>query len=87
MLRFVVRRLLLLVPILLGLSILVFVWIRALPGSPPQALLGERATPAAVEQIQPPVRPRQADLRAVLAYLEARPCTATSARARSRRGR
>ena len=45
MLRFVVRRLLLLVPILLGLSILVFLWIRALPGSPAKALLGERATP------------------------------------------
>jgi peptide/nickel transport system permease protein len=44
MLRFVVRRLLLLVPILLGLSILVFVWIRALPGSPATTLLGERAT-------------------------------------------
>ncbi|MGH3027451.1 MAG: ABC transporter permease, partial [Gaiellaceae bacterium] len=39
-----VRRLLLLVPILLGLSILVFLWIRALPGSPADALLGERAT-------------------------------------------
>ena len=45
MLRFVVRRLLLLVPILLGLSILVFLWIRALPGSPATTLLGERATP------------------------------------------
>jgi peptide/nickel transport system permease protein len=33
-----------LVPILLGLSILVFLWIRALPGSPADALLGERAT-------------------------------------------
>ena len=44
MLKFVVRRLLLLVPILLGLSILVFLWIRALPGSPADALLGERAT-------------------------------------------
>ena len=44
--RFVVRRLLLLVPILIGLSILVFVWVRALPGTPAQALLGERATPA-----------------------------------------
>ncbi len=44
MLRFVVRRLILLVPILLGLSILVFLWIRALPGSPATALLGERAT-------------------------------------------
>ncbi len=51
MLRFVVRRLLLLIPILLGLSILVFLWIRALPGSPAQALLGERATPEAVAAI------------------------------------
>ena len=51
MLRFVIRRLLLLVPILLGLSILVFIWIRALPGSPAQALLGERATPATIRQI------------------------------------
>ena len=51
MLRFVVRRLLLLIPILLGLSILVFVWIRALPGSPAQALLGERANPDTIRQI------------------------------------
>jgi peptide/nickel transport system permease protein len=52
MLRFVVRRLMLLVPILLGLSILVFVWIRALPGGPAQALLGERATAQSVEEIE-----------------------------------
>jgi len=52
MLRFVVRRLLLLVPILLGLSILVFLWIRALPGSPAIALLGERATPETIAQIE-----------------------------------
>jgi len=50
--RFVVRRLILLVPILLGLSILVFVWIRALPGGPAQALLGERATPQTVAAIE-----------------------------------
>ena len=50
MLRFVVRRLLLLVPILIGLSILVFVWIRALPGSPADSLLGERATPELVKE-------------------------------------
>ena len=50
MLRFTVRRLLLLVPILLGLSILVFVWIRALPGSPAEAILGERATEQAVAE-------------------------------------
>jgi peptide/nickel transport system permease protein len=52
MLRFVVRRLLLLVPILLGLSILVFLWIRALPGSPAISLLGERATPETIAQIE-----------------------------------
>src|SRR5919202_1117368 len=34
-----------LIPILLGLSILLFAWLRALPGGPAQAALGERATP------------------------------------------
>jgi peptide/nickel transport system permease protein len=52
MLRFVVRRLLLLVPILLGLSILVFLWVRALPGSPAEALLGERATEQSIEEVR-----------------------------------
>jgi peptide/nickel transport system permease protein len=52
MLRFVVRRLLLLIPILIGVSILVFFWIRALPGGPAAALLGERATPQAVAAIE-----------------------------------
>jgi peptide/nickel transport system permease protein len=51
MLRFVVRRLLLLVPILLGVSVLVFIWIHLLPGSPAQALLGERATPQSIAQL------------------------------------
>src|SRR6266566_3407874 len=49
MLRYLVRRLLLLVPILLGVSLLIFFWIRALPGSPAESLLGERATPALVQ--------------------------------------
>src|SRR6185312_9563462 len=52
MFKFIVRRLLLLVPILIGLSFLVFVWIRALPGGPAEALLGERATPEAIAQIE-----------------------------------
>ena len=52
MFKFVVRRLLLLVPVLIGLSILVFVWIRALPGGPAEALLGERADQESVEQIR-----------------------------------
>ena len=52
MLRFIARRLLLLVPILLGLSILVFLWIRALPAGPAQSLLGERATPETIRQVE-----------------------------------
>jgi peptide/nickel transport system permease protein len=51
-LRFIVRRLILLVPILLGLSLLVFLWIRALPAGPAQSLLGERATPETIRQIE-----------------------------------
>ncbi len=52
MLRFVVRRLVLLIPILIGLSLLIFVWVRALPGTPADALLGERATPQAVAEFR-----------------------------------
>jgi len=52
MLKFSVRRLLQLIPILLGLSLLIFIWIRALPGSPAEALLGERATPESVQELR-----------------------------------
>jgi peptide/nickel transport system permease protein len=50
-LRTIGRRLLLLVPTLFGLSVLLFLWVRALPGGPAVALLGERATPEAVARI------------------------------------
>src|SRR5919197_4731144 len=50
MLRYLVRRLLLLLPILVGVSILIFFWVHALPGSPADALLGERATAGRVEE-------------------------------------
>ncbi|MCU1401340.1 MAG: transporter permease [Acidimicrobiales bacterium] len=51
MVKFIVRRLLLLVPILFGLSLLLFVWVRALPGGPATALLGEKATPARIAEV------------------------------------
>ncbi|MBF5082911.1 ABC transporter permease [Quadrisphaera sp. INWT6] len=51
MLSFVVRRLLLLVPVLAGLVVLLFAWLRALPGDPARALLGQRATPASIAQV------------------------------------
>lgn len=51
MLRFVLRRLALLVPVLAGLSILLFAWVRALPGDPARALLGQRATPEGIARV------------------------------------
>ncbi len=51
MLRTIGSRMFLLVPTLFGLSVLLFIWVRALPGGPAVALLGERATPEAIEEI------------------------------------
>ena len=45
MTKFIIRRLLLLIPILLGLTLLIFVFTRLLPGDPATTILGERATP------------------------------------------
>lgn len=51
MLRFVLRRLALMVPVLFGLSVLLFLWVRALPGDPARALLGQRATPEGIAAV------------------------------------
>lgn len=51
MLRTIGRRLLFLIPTLIGLSILLFAWVRALPGGPAVALLGEKATPDAIARV------------------------------------
>lgn len=48
MLRFVVRRLVQIVPTLLILSVLLFAWLRSLPGGPAGALLGDKATPEGI---------------------------------------
>ena len=46
MLRFILRRLLQMVGVVVILSLLVFLWLRSLPGGTVSAMLGERATPA-----------------------------------------
>ncbi|GAB3485666.1 ABC transporter permease [Flexivirga lutea] len=46
MLRFVVRRLLQAVLVMFIVSVLLFAWLRSLPGGPVDSILGERATPA-----------------------------------------
>ena len=51
MLRVIGKRLALLLPTLFGLSVLLFAWVRALPGGPATALLGDKATPDAVARI------------------------------------
>ncbi|MEU3272647.1 ABC transporter permease [Saccharomonospora sp. NPDC006951] len=51
MLRFIVRRLLQAIPTLLVLSILVFAWLRSLPGGPASALLGDKATPEKIAEL------------------------------------
>ncbi|MFB0835958.1 ABC transporter permease [Arthrobacter halodurans] len=51
MLRVIGRRISLLIPTLIGLSILLFLWVRNLPGGPATALLGDKATPEAVARV------------------------------------
>lgn len=51
MLTLIVRRLGLLVLVLFGLSILLFAWVRALPGDPARALLGQKATPSGIAEV------------------------------------
>ena len=45
MLRFIIRRLIQMVGVVIVLSFLLFVWLRSLPGGTVSAILGERATP------------------------------------------
>jgi peptide/nickel transport system permease protein len=52
MFRFIVRRLLQLIPTLFGLSLLLFLWLHRLPGGPETAILGERGTPELRERIR-----------------------------------
>lgn len=46
LLRFTVRRLLLLIPVLIGVTLVTFILVRVLPGDPVRTILGPTATPA-----------------------------------------
>lgn len=52
MARYLVRRLLLTVPVLLGVATLVFALIHLVPGDPAQSMLGESASPAEIARLQ-----------------------------------
>lgn len=50
--RYILKRLLNLIPVLLGITLLVFVLLHLIPGDPAQILAGTRATPEIVEGIR-----------------------------------
>lgn len=52
MISYIIRRLLWLIPVLLGVSIIVFVGMRLAPGDPAQLLLGSYATAETLEQLR-----------------------------------
>ena len=52
MLAYILRRILILIPTLLGVSIIVFLMLRFTPGDPAELLLGERATEEALYEIR-----------------------------------
>ncbi len=52
MFAYAVRRLLLLIPVLIGMSLITFSIIHLIPGNPAQTMLGEQATPEAIETLE-----------------------------------
>jgi peptide/nickel transport system permease protein len=54
MLKFILRRILLMIPVLLGVSLVTFIIVRFIPGDPVQVLLGadRRSTPEQIEAIR-----------------------------------
>ena len=49
---YILRRFLILIPTLLGVSIIVFLMLRLTPGDPAELLLGERATESALQEVR-----------------------------------
>lgn len=52
LLSYTIRRIFMLIPVLLGMSIVVFAIIHAIPGDPALTILGEKASPKALEELR-----------------------------------
>ncbi|MDO5016419.1 MAG: ABC transporter permease [Eubacteriales bacterium] len=50
--RYILKRILTLIPVLLGVTLLVFLILSLAPGDPAKTILGEMATPEAIEQLR-----------------------------------
>jgi peptide/nickel transport system permease protein len=51
MFAYAIRRIFMVIPVLLGMSLIVFFMIRAIPGNPAQVILGQKATKEAIEAL------------------------------------
>ena len=77
--RFLLFRPLQLLPVLLGISLITFMMVRAIPGDPARILLGVRSTPAALARIRAELAPKAGlgdDTLALLAILREDHCAA-----------
>jgi peptide/nickel transport system permease protein len=52
MLNYIIKRLFSTIPVLIGISLLLFFMLRMLPGDPAQVLAGQMATPEEIENIR-----------------------------------
>jgi len=52
MFNYIIKRLLALIPILIGVAVIVFLIVHLIPGDPAQTMLGERATDQALERLR-----------------------------------
>jgi peptide/nickel transport system permease protein len=52
MLAYIIRRLMIMIPTLLGVTVIVFLMLHATPGDPAELLLGERATEKALQEVR-----------------------------------
>ena len=62
MLRFLVRRILLTIPVLLGVATLVFSLIHLIPGDPVQSMLGEGASQESINELRSMMRGEMSNL-------------------------
>ncbi|MGM0445872.1 MAG: ABC transporter permease [Bacillota bacterium] len=52
MINYIIKRLLALIPVIIGVALVVFLIIHLIPGDPAQTMLGERASPEALAQLR-----------------------------------
>ncbi|HMK43711.1 MAG TPA: ABC transporter permease, partial [Dissulfurispiraceae bacterium] len=69
MVRYILKRLLILIPLLLGITLVSFAMLKSLPGDPVLNLVGERASPEIMENIRRELGTDQGFARQYIGYL------------------